>query len=77
MGMYLVAVKRERRQDISLAEAIDAVRDLPGLSVVDDPTQDDIVRVWIPDDSLDEVAHRISQWCHIEQEVEHFPQPMW
>jgi hypothetical protein len=74
MEMYLIAVKREKRREMSLARAVQVLQDVPGVKVLDDPTESSSVRVVVKDGDLEQLSSRLSQWCNIESLIEHFPQ---
>ena len=74
MEMYLIAVKREKRAEMSLAQAVQGLQGIPGVKVLDDPSQSASVRVMVRDGDFKVLSSRLSQWCHIESLIEHFPQ---
>lgn len=74
MSMFLIAVKREKRREMSLRKAIDFVTGVEGVRVLDDPDRSHSVRVFISDNARPEVDRRLANYCHIESIVEHMSQ---
>lgn len=75
MAMYLIAVKREKRREMSLVRAVEVLHDVPGVRVLDDPTESASVRVLVKDhQDYEALSRRLSPWCHIELLIEHYPQ---
>ena len=74
MGVYLVAVRRDKRSEVSLRSAIDSVTSLEGVRLIDQPDRKLIVRVEVDDAALPTFVGRLSPFCHIETSVEHSPQ---
>jgi hypothetical protein len=74
MAMYLMAVKREKRGEISLPKAVEIIRGLKGVEVLDDPNVQRSVRVSVAEESYKELVKLLSAFCHIEPLIEHFTQ---
>jgi hypothetical protein len=73
MTTYLITVKRAKRKQFSLQEAVERIGDIAGLEIVGNPAQG-IVRVEANDRAIEEVVRRLSPWCHIETLIKHTPQ---
>lgn len=77
MGVYIVAVKRERRAEIS-ADWIDALRDAPGVEMTEESaapegSQEKRRRVTVraTEDGVEELRRRVGTFCYIEPLIVH------
>ena len=73
MEMYAIAVKYDRRQEVTLPEALDRIRDIEGLQILDDGN-DDVARIMASETALRTVVKRVGWGCHIESLIPHSPQ---
>ena len=71
MSTYVIAVKRERREDVT-ADWSEALRDAPGVEVTGE-SGGRRVTVRATDDGIDELRSRVGAFCHIEPLIEHEP----
>jgi hypothetical protein len=71
MAMYVIAVKREKRREMSLPDAVAPLKGLEGVRILDDPTERSWIRASITSEALSRVEQLISPYCHIEAEIEH------
>jgi hypothetical protein len=72
MSTYLVAVKREKRQEMTLAKAMSLIGDMAGVEVQSDLRQR-TARVAVRDSARAEFVRRLAPWCHIETDIPHAP----
>jgi hypothetical protein len=73
MTTYLIAVKRSKRQQLSLQQAVDGIGDIAGVKIVGDLASG-MARVVANERAIAEVVRRLSPWCHIETLIQHTPQ---
>ena len=71
MMMYVIAVKRDKRREMSLGDAVSSLKEIEGVDVLDDPTNKVAVRALISQQAYPKVLKRISAYCHVEQQIEH------
>jgi hypothetical protein len=72
MVTYLIAVKREKRPEITLAEAMSLISDIAGVKVQSD-LEYGTARVSVREGANAEFVRRLSPWCHIETFIPHGP----
>jgi len=73
METYAIAVKRNSREEITIADALNLIRDIQGVRILDEAARG-IARITVSEAALGEVRTRLSPLCHIESCVMHFPQ---
>ena len=71
MENYLIAVKRERRSELSFSAMLEGLRRIPGVRLVGG-TEGKLARFTIAhEDVLKTVKRIFGQLCHIEVDVHH------
>jgi hypothetical protein len=70
VGKYVIAVKRGKSRQMSLARAFDLIRDIKGVRLVGD-IGPFTVTFSADEQALVAVVNKISQWCHIESVIDH------
>jgi hypothetical protein len=78
MNIYAIAVQEAKQSSTSLADAISRIRNIPGVTIVDDLSDDgsdsDIVCIQATETAHREVKRLLSSSCHIEPCIPHSPQ---
>jgi len=79
MGVYIIAVKRERRAEVS-ADWTEALRDAPGVEMADEGATPEGARgerrrvtVRATEDGVEELRRRVGAFCYIEPLIVHGP----
>ena len=73
MTTYVIAVKRDQRSKLSLTHALNQIREIDDLRVLDEDNPH-MARIEASERAIDQVRDRISWGCHIEAGIAHTPQ---
>ena len=72
MPKYAIAVKRAKRDEMTLGQALEKIHEIPEVEIVGDPRQGSLT-INATDRAIVQVVARLKYWCHIEAEIRHFP----
>ena len=72
MATYAIAVKRAKRDQISLGQALERIRDIAGVEIVGDGCEGSAMII-AGEQAIAEVGRRLEFCCHIEHLIRHHP----